>query len=628
MKTKSLLYLCLFGLLISTCSRETDTETENPTTPTNTDNASSTPHTAQALQEQLNGIKAQVKNNTHTLDRLTTLLPTLQSDIETLTQQFTCSVFSEAEQEKITNLKASVEALGVPKITLTFTAFAQELGQLEAEIQRLKDHANPAEIQEELTRVKQRLDEIAKQIAKDELAIASFNESLTTLPKEVDRLQNRIEAQSIILGNEFVLASAKGELPRVSELTPCVDINFSVADREDETYDLVQGLTALSAAVSLRKSHVVKYLIDQGADVNARNAVGRRPITYISYFDSGLSTLKELVENGAYVDERDGGGNTLLHKTRYTEQVKYLVDQGADVNAQSFYWGRVPLHSWRKSAESIKYLIDHGASVNVYDRRDGHTPLTMAAYGAGRFGSITEERQEEWLNKFKFLVEDGSANVNASNDDGQTSLDILSGARYPEATQFIKYLVDQGAQVNTDTDGVGTLLHSACDKGGHLEILKYLIETLSIDVNLKNRTGETALHHLDGISSTTWLSRFKYLIETAHADPDLQDNLGNTLLHRIARFSQSSATAGIKSVVEVGKVDVNLKNNLGNTPLHIMASSIRSDARLKQMKYLVSQGADHTIRNEAGKTALDIVRESANASDPQAVAVINYLSGL
>ena len=63
--------------------------------------------------------------------------------------------------------------------------------------------------------------------------------------------------------------------------------------------------------------------------------------------------------------------------------MKYLVEQGADVNAKSVQRGFVswtPLHfvAQGRSVEELQYLISHGADVFAKDD-DGKTPLDVAA---------------------------------------------------------------------------------------------------------------------------------------------------------------------------------------------------------------------------------------------------------
>ena len=58
------------------------------------------------------------------------------------------------------------------------------------------------------------------------------------------------------------------------------------------------------------------------------------------------------------------------------EVVKSLVEQGANVNAKSPFSGMTPLHyaAMGNSLEKVQYLISQGANIQAIDQR-GRTPL-------------------------------------------------------------------------------------------------------------------------------------------------------------------------------------------------------------------------------------------------------------
>lgn len=150
----------------------------------------------------------------------------------------------------------------------------------------------------------------------------------------------------------------------------------------------------------------VKYLIEYGVNVNARDDNGYTPLHAAAY-GGYLDVIKYLIEKGADVNA-DNNGYTPLHtaaNTDHLDVVKYLIDRGADVNAKSDS-GRTPLHNASislsgGSLDIVKYLIEKGANPNAIDG-DGKTPLQRAnekgisdivEYLAERVQQVTEVPQ-------------------------------------------------------------------------------------------------------------------------------------------------------------------------------------------------------------------------------------------
>ncbi len=140
------------------------------------------------------------------------------------------------------------------------------------------------------------------------------------------------------------------------------------------------GGTVLHAVDEGGNLEVVKYLVEQGADVNAKDEDGW---TVLHAVDEGgnLEVVKYLVEQGADVNAKGEWGRTALHAVAEggnLEVLKYLVEQGADVNAKG-EWGRTALYSAarRGNLEVVKYLVEQGADVNA-KTKDGETVLQTA----------------------------------------------------------------------------------------------------------------------------------------------------------------------------------------------------------------------------------------------------------
>ncbi len=152
-----------------------------------------------------------------------------------------------------------------------------------------------------------------------------------------------------------------------------------------------------------------------------------------------LKAVFERCEVSAY-----GGvckGTALSLSPLSSEFARWLVAQGADVNARDRY-GRTPLHEqaldWRGN---IDVLVELGADIEARDRR-GATPLSRAA-GAFRTEAV------------RALIGYG-ADAGARDDDDRTPLGSAlancQNANIVDAADVARALLDAGAERPADAD--------------------------------------------------------------------------------------------------------------------------------------------------------------------------------
>ena len=226
------------------------------------------------------------------------------------------------------------------------------------------------------------------------------------------------------------------------------------------------GRTLLHLAAQNNESTVVRFLIEGGADPNARYAaqlgseivLTLTPLHAVLWYGNTPAVIRALIEGGANPEAPDGDGNTPLfhvikavqiedqaHAGERLARLDALLAAGASVETRDEK-GRTALHqavSWfhyRNNSAIIKRLAAAGADPNARDRF-GNTPLHDAADSWGSGGAI------------EALVAIG-ANIEARNEDGNTPLHLaaeyardwgIERLQPGEASEAIAALLDAGA---------------------------------------------------------------------------------------------------------------------------------------------------------------------------------------
>lgn len=141
-----------------------------------------------------------------------------------------------------------------------------------------------------------------------------------------------------------------------------------VAAKADPNIKDRQGRTPMWGAVE-NTPEVVKFLLDNGGDINARDTVNATPLLWAAGFGRP-ETVALLIERKADVKAVDDNGWTALIWAAGIGQpqtVELLVKAGADLNAADRQTGDTPLLRAARTGkpESLKVLLAAGADINA-----------------------------------------------------------------------------------------------------------------------------------------------------------------------------------------------------------------------------------------------------------------------
>lgn len=226
--------------------------------------------------------------------------------------------------------------------------------------------------------------------------------------------------------NSIWSAAGSGDLKAVKQhLAKGIDINAK---------DSSLGITPLASVILQDQTQMVEFLIQQSADVNAKNRDGGTAL-HTAAFLGRYEVAELLVQKGADVNAKKEDGDTPISSTMAdwgttefvaqllqiqvdrekvetgrTKVAKLLSQQGANTN----FSGPVGSDIWAAAGagniEAVKQHLAKGMDVDAKNK-DGATALHVAAI-LGQYEVA------------KLLVQKGT-DVNARKNDGATAMDVL-----------------------------------------------------------------------------------------------------------------------------------------------------------------------------------------------------------
>jgi ankyrin repeat protein len=128
------------------------------------------------------------------------------------------------------------------------------------------------------------------------------------------------------------------------------------------------GMTALMLAAGNDDSRIVQRLLDQGAQINAKDKKGQTALMLAS-MNAYLDTVEILLAGGADINVQNNNGATALTLAAmkgHTTMVKYLLDKNPDLTLKT-NGGLTALDAAELNNQKkvVEILNQHGAARNI-----------------------------------------------------------------------------------------------------------------------------------------------------------------------------------------------------------------------------------------------------------------------
>ncbi len=390
------------------------------------------------------------------------------------------------------------------------------------------------------------------------------------------------------------------------------------------------GNTALHIAISKDAPiDYIRYLVETGADVNARNKNGDS-VLFITVQknrrDAGDLLLEKNADifatntqnnsplrlaltrggevqdwliNSKTLNSTDGSGNTPLHyasEWHLNDAVVALIQKGAKLDAQNAN-GESAVYSAVRggddSPSTINILVSNGLVIDSKDKlgRDnlGNTPL-HAAVKWNAFSSA------------KTLVALG-VDVDAQNLSGKTALsDACRSAKKDMAILLIR----SGADINA-TDATGRTVLMDAISSSNEDMVRLLLQ-YKANVQVQEMSGRNAYHE----AALTGNIGIINMIRKAGGNPLARDAAGETPFSLVLE-------SDIGVIQAVLGNDTTISDSDGNTPIHI---AVQKHAGTRTLTQLLNIGYPASQRNGKGLTALN--EAVAKNEKNQALVLLEY----
>jgi ankyrin repeat protein len=395
------------------------------------------------------------------------------------------------------------------------------------------------------------------------------------------------------------------------------------------------GASPLAEAVRVANGEIVAMLLEAGADANVTNEDGQTSLM-LAARTGNVDVARLLVQHGADVNRRerfrDQSAVMWAAAQNHPDMVAFLVSRGADLTA------RAKANDWETQITSEPRV--------QYRPAGGLTPLLYAAR-AGCLGCVTsmleagadkDRPNPDGMTPMMMALDNGypavarylldrGANPHTWDWWGRTPLyiavtmrggqDSRAGARTPESLDFIRAVLDAGANPNAQlafkepsrggrdnrfrddllTTGATPLLRAAQTFDN--DVIRLLLEKGAL-VDLPNASGVTPFMAAAGIGTRTTSG----VLGAGPPENVVALSLDTMEMLRKAGADVNARITDVTSLTARIARTNTLTGRQGQTTLFFVAEAGRTEV----VKYLLDHGARADVRDDMGRTPIDVTK--------------------
>lgn len=350
------------------------------------------------------------------------------------------------------------------------------------------------------------------------------------------------------------------------------------------------GETALASAIHNKNLKIVKYLCENGANINLKDNVNNTALLHAIYVDSEIALY--LIEKGADLTIKNKLNETPMHFAAMSGDLficKILIDRGLDINVTNKNnHTPIMLAAGNKHIKLVRLLLENKADINGEDiNNDNLIHLCIL---------------NDMYDILLLLIGNRKNRViNNRNNNGESALFF---AMKQNKIEYIKLLLKYGASLDTfDNQGKYPLLYAV--EKNNFELCELL---------LKN-----------GANPNLYFTWMGYISPLFSAMNNNNNEIKELLLKYGANdlpfcYIQNNNFYDFQDIIYKNNLNINTQNSNGETLLYFATDR----NKINFVTFLLENGADPNICNKKEQNQSCLYKAVLNRNYEIFNLLINY----